>query len=912
MRYDNAVKYKVIEEICKGKSTMAIHREFGYSAHAALAWIRTFAKNGPFDTKNLTSKELEKLEKLQKLAIKRERELRRHGSSIDENFEWLLEFDSNLTEWKEYATEFIKTIIRGKNHSLSVLSIFFKKYIIEQNLTHSVQEFVSIFYEVPDFYEILFSKRIDQYVKQSDAKRLIAFIDWILKEKFSVEDDYGNKQIPAEFHNPLKQYLPDNYVSAYKKSESNKNILPYRYVKELRNLLVPSDALYFRDLKLAQEFTSPKSAGGDWYIVDKDDIDKQDPDCVFRKRKASYHEIRVKGYSEYVYEMWCPARTICLFTKLMLPIRTYQARMLDSGEMDTYKYIQNDKYTAGEWIKNDSHLSQGTDSMPCEKGVFRKFKDQTTNLEMTGFFINTNKTADINKDETDKGYDMPWQYEEMLYWLTKLRDWQQKYNPITKPTLWTELDTAQLGAIKDIKILKAMGVSTFLFRDAAQEKNYLPVGRGVLEPLWHKLLQYFEQKINQTSTNDTEKNMKFVREDSNLTTYYPLHSLRVSLITSYALEGGVPMPVLSKCIAGHARLVMTLYYTKMGISYVTDTMKKADSEILSKDKESFERFIKDAQYKQLEIGTAVNDKIAYASVLNSQNSKASIIMSDKGICPKGSFGCDTGGTYVNDDTGNITYGAVHGYPEHNCVRCRWFITGPAFLPGLVNHFNVLSYDLAETAKRITKFQNEVELLENIKYESEKSDVIFDHHEELLKYDQLLQQELQKGDDIANNMNATLRLIDKCQKIAKNDDADASNKTQLVPIGTIQDVGFLLETDADEMHQLQTICNGAELFPETDASKALLKRSQIIDLTLIFNQKQPIMFTLSEEEQLLAGNQFMRLLIQRAGSLKEAIPYAIGRKKLEEIGIYNEFTEELKGIGYILPKACITDNSTVKK
>ena len=42
--------------------------------------------------------------------------------------------------------------------------------------------------------------------------------------------------------------------------------------------------------------------------------------------------------------------------------------------------------------------------------------------------------------------------------------------------------------------------------------------------------------------------------------------------------------------------------------------------------------------------------------------------------------------------------------------------------------------MAETAKRITKFQNEVELLENIKYEAERSDVIFKQHEELLKYE----------------------------------------------------------------------------------------------------------------------------------------------------------------------------------
>ena len=54
-----------------------------------------------------------------------------------------------------------------------------------------------------------------------------------------------------------------------------------------------------------------------------------------------------------------------------------------------------------------------------------------------------------------------------------------------------------------------------------------------------------------------------------------------------------------------------------------------------------------------------------------------------------------------------------------------------------------------------------------------------------------------------------------------------------------------------------------------------------------------MFSLTNEEQLIAGNQFMRLLMRRAGSLKDAIPYAIGRKKLEEIGLVNEFIEEIK-------------------
>lgn len=738
------------------------------------------------------------------------------------------------------------------------------------------------------------------------AKKLVKFIDWILLEKFSIEDDYGKKLIPAEFNNPLTEYLPD-HVESYKKSESDKNVLPYRYIKELRSMLCPADATCFRDLTLAQEMTDSTRHGGDWYIIDESIIDKDDSDCVYRFRKTSSYEIKTKCYGEYVYEMWCPSRTICLLTKLMLPIRTYQTRMLDSGEMDTYKYVQVDKLLQGEWIKNDSILSQGTDRNPCEKGVLRKFVDPTTHLEMTGFFINTNKTADINKDESDKGYNMPWQYEEIQYWLAKLRDWQQKYNSISNPTPWTELTPTQLGIAKDIRILKAMGNSAFLFRDATGESNHLPLDKDSLTPLWYKLLLCLEQKLSKTAPNEAERNLKFVREDSDRYTYYPLHSLRVSLITAFALEGGVPMPVLSKCIAGHARLVMTLYYTKMGISYVTDAMEKADTNILKQEQESFARFIKDAKYKQLEIGSVVNDTIAYEVVLSAQKSKASIVVSDKGICPKGCFGCNTGGTYVNDDTDNVTYGPVQGYPAHNCVRCRWFVTGPAFLPGLVNYFNVLSYEMAETSKRVIRFQEQTEALENRKFSAEQNGTIFEEYEELLKYEQLLQQEIQKGDDIANDLNATLRLIDKCQLILKNN--GDSEKLQLVPVGTVQDVGFTLEAKADEMHQLQVICNGAEIYPETDASKAVLKRSQIIDLTLMNNNKKPVMFSLTDNEQLLAGNQFMRLLIQRAGSLKEAIPYAIGRKKLEEIGIYNEFTEEIKGIQYTAPKAYLPDNST---
>ena len=717
------------------------------------------------------------------------------------------------------------------------------------------------------------------------------FLDWILETYFSVEDDIGNKVVPTEYHNPIKVDIPKNLGNS-RLNESDKNTLPYFYINNIRKMLIPAEAHYFKDLSWAIEAIKSDRNGGDWFIVDSSVIDENDLDCVWRKRKTFAYKENKKKYEKTIYEIWSPVRTVALYIKLLLPLRTYQVRMLDSGESDTYKYIQPFRHEHGSWIVNNTSIKEGTEKYPVRRGVFRKFFDPVTNIEMTGFYINTNKTADIDKEEYAKGYEVPWQYEEALYWLSKLRDWQEKYNPNNSPTPWTILEKNQLGDVKDHRILKQMGSSTFLFRDPtyqSKEDKCKPIRDKGLNPLWHKLLSSLEKNIQASNHSDEVVQLKFIKNEN--TTFYPLHSLRVSLITAYALEGGVPMPILSKCIAGHARLVMTLYYTKAGITYVSDKMNEAEKKLAENEQDTYARWLKDATYNQLEAYTASNDPASIQAVLSAQQSGATFIKDDKGICPKSCLGCDTGYIYTNDDTGKKHIQPVPGYPEQNCVRCRWFITGPAFLPGLVHHFNVIGYNMGETAERLMRFESDIENLENMRFEAEQNDYIFQENEKLAKLEKLHQQELQKNDKLANDYNATLRLIDRCISIAKKPCEDS--KIQLVAAGQIEDIKLALTNEQNKLFQLQTICNGAEIFPETDASKAVLQRSQIIDLTLAMNNKKPVFFTLSPEEQLIAGNAWMRLLINRAGSLKDAVPYLEGRKKLAEIGLENDLNEVLE-------------------
>jgi hypothetical protein len=79
-------------------------------------------------------------------------------------------------------------------------------------------------------------------------------------------------------------------------------------------------------------------------------------------------------------------------------------------------------------------------------------------------YINTNKTADIEKGEQRKGYVIPWTHEPALYWLEKLRNWQEQYNPIVNATLWSDLERKHFGQTPPSSaVLEERGACCFFF-----------------------------------------------------------------------------------------------------------------------------------------------------------------------------------------------------------------------------------------------------------------------------------------------------------------------------------------------------------------------------------------------------------------------------------------------------------------
>src|SRR5690606_3434247 len=153
---------------------------------------------------------------------------------------------------------------------------------------------------------------------------------------------------------------------------------------------------HFRDWSWAHDNTTFT-----WFEVEPEVIDRSDPDCVWRTKI-----VLRKGKKVIIYKMWSPVTAMVLFVKLHLPLRTYQVRFLDSGEADTWRY------EGGRWVANTHLFAYGSTKRPFAKGVFRRTYDTMMETYATALFVSTNKTADQNKNEVDRGYTIPWQHEE--------------------------------------------------------------------------------------------------------------------------------------------------------------------------------------------------------------------------------------------------------------------------------------------------------------------------------------------------------------------------------------------------------------------------------------------------------------------------------------------------------------------
>ena len=809
------------------------------------------------------------------------------GKLTDLSFKHVLQLDPKLDDWRSLAQEWMVSQKHGVASHLRALNRFLVDYIHGQNLEKNFGKFLLRETEKPEFIQILVSnKRIGtQKIHVTDItlnNYTAEFLDWVLETKLG-DTDTGEWD-RSRFHNPIQKRTGTGLAT---NTQSDKASLSIRYIRELRSML--AEGLHFRDWTWAQK-SMEDGKFSDWFVVDPSVIDPNDPDCVVRHRDSAKYEIEKKSYPTQVWEIWSPVRAVALYLKLELPLRTFQVRMLDSGEADTWRYVHSPG--GGSFVLNTSPLATGSEKRPYQRGAFHR----SPNENEAGLYINSNKTADINKSENDKGYVIPWANDEVLYWLEKLRNWQERYNPISGPTQWTELELKHFGRTPPHQeVLEQRGAVCFLFRDPTDTEKNKPLACNALSNLWYKLLAKLEKRCAERGeTLGDGTPLRFVDRDSFSVTNFPLHALRVSLISYFILDLKLPIAVVSKMIAGHATIIMTLYYTKFGKSYLREVLSDAEKNEIEADHSNHHRFLQDATFEQVSQRFAYVSEDAVRSAVANKGAQAAFVFEDKGICPNGATLCIVGGEKIRTNSDRSDYAPVPGFPqERNCVCCRFFLTGPAFLPGLIAHFNTVSEKTHRQSERYSSLQDKLTYLEDEQREAERENQPFLRIKELDLLNKHVESEALSLNKLVNDLQATNHLIQRSIQIAEDVTHDG---VKLVAKGSMSDlkVGFI-ETQS-VLHQLEVVCENAVVYPDIDASNPTLRRSQILDAMLRYNGMEPIMMYLDEEKQLLVGNAVMKLIQARTGSIVNALPYAECRNKLEEIGLSkNHVLDEIASV-----------------
>lgn len=746
---------------------------------------------------------------------------------------------------------------------------FILNYLIEfSEVARTPHEFMSRSYSNPYPITTRLSDKLKTPVSHMAVTNLChEFFDWLLIEKLSALNDLG-RPIPSPDHwNPIGRI-----ASAPKPVQTHREAIPTRFIKEMVQIITEDDWAWPKTIDL-DYFSHHDSATGVWSRI------------------------------------WCPVRATAMLLKLLLPLRTYQVCMLDSGELD------DEIYSDGGWTANASTLAIAR----RKAGVLRKFVDHTTGRFNTGFFINTNKTADRGKDTKAIGYEIPWQHEPAIHALGNLAAWQTKFNPLAKPQQWSDIRDKNTLMVLSEESLAMRGEIAFLFRDPTGKFVNDPLSSSRVKTLWILLLKELELRVARRGEAMPDGSpIRFVASEPKSATgkkqhtpLYDLHSLRVSIITSLATEGGVPIPILSKCIAGHASILMTLYYVKVGASMVNEELALAQKRIDDNEQANFKRFIFERESKSFKPFVLTNDDAGF-SALEQKNAHL-WSLSDKGVCPVGGALCHIGGPKTTSNTSVGDYAPVPGGPL-NCVRCRFFVTGPAFLGGLVAHFNAVGIELMEASDRHRKKEEAIQQLEDELYELGGNDA------ELLEKIKLAQdrqeEDMKEVDAIASNWHAVYAFIERSKAIISRQRAESETKTvefkpakkgkgssqpvdahskapaalpdelSLVLGGDEADFGVIMQ-EATRFEAFNSVCQMAVAYPAEKAIPiANLRRSKLLDAMLSRNGCKPVFATLSDEEAMAVGNQLSTLLLAKLGRV-EAANLIEGRRMLEGSGIFKD-------------------------
>lgn len=676
------------------------------------------------------------------------------------------------------------------------------------------------------------------------------FFRWAL-DKYCTDKSEDERVIIPGCRNPFDTILAgfSDSLQFSKPSQSTKLPLGYEYILRAREYLVPNgDQVFinrpsFTDLSHLQSFFNSRV---DWVDIDRSLVDFDDPSCVWRLAEGVIRDVDGTRRKLDVYQIWSPVRFVALYTLLRFPLRGQQILWLDSGEADNEIAVFDTVAGGIGWRDNTESPAGKGSNKRRPQGVLQRGESGQAKL-----YVTTNKTG-----ARTGGYEIDWVPDDLAYWLVMLRQWQSKYNPLNEPTQWSNI---ALPTRVNKKILKARGTQTFLFRINGSGQ---PIKTSsVFEVLLPELLYRIQREHENLAVISPHIRYRYVSP-------YTPHSLRVSLITAFIVDGDAPIHLISKLV-GHASLVMTIYYVKLGSEQMRRSMGETEKRAAQLVTERDAATIREQGIGPLRSQLIVRD--SNRALIDSNIPNSACVVFDCGVCPMAAALCHTGGEPISERPNETIYGAVEaGYlGQKNCLRCRYFITGVPFLGGLVSLANEISLEVFTESGRYQHYSEQVKCLEHEFYDACKQNKPDTQAHIRKSATANMEHSASKLDGFLKDYASANHFIRSTLELIKTDTADTSGDQEsgvrLVSAGGLEDIGQAFDESSTQYHLLSEICQNAAIYHSSNPSRAIPLISEAIDRMAENNNLKPAMFRLTYEQKIIVANELSALLLQRLGS-----------------------------------------------
>ena len=719
--------------------------------------------------------------------------LRKSGTEVA--FKELIEIESSSVEinkWIELSTEFINQLQTKNTKSARAATARFLKYLTQKYKT------------IPHPFTYLSKPRHKNFVREykeihktysSDLIQLLRFSEYIIDNYMSDEYEAKVKNEHTVLGYPIvteRQVYSGNHTQDKpKRTHTDK-------------LLIPTNILFLmRDVISEDDFAFPKSLSSHYFYY-----------------------INESGHAR---KMFNPVPSYLYLTMLEVPIRKIQAQMLDSGEGDVIEFCN------GEWMPSTSVHARFWERQGASL-INRGVLTQLEGVDGAGFYINTNKTQDIKVGHGEhSGYTIPWYNQELVSHLQALRDFQAKYNPVKKPKAYRDIDKSFLlnDGRPSEAVLNKIPDRFYLFRNPSSPDPESPVSSNVLHRYFLEIMQEVEKRLHAQGEDIkiiTKVNDKTGQPERSI---YTPHGLRVAGLTAMA-ENGVPIEVLSKIVAGHASILMTLHYIVHSDRKVSEVLSSARKEIESQAKLGLKEWLKDAAFEDAKRYLHANNDQALVQLLD--NVDAAFTSSNSyGVCPYAGTRCHDGGDEIKKatKTTQAKYGPVRG-GKSNCVMCRHFVTGKEWAIELWLHTNKLFELIHHLSVEVDEYREQKKTLTKKRYEFTKQKqqhlIPITLLDDIKSLDFVIEEKSEALNDAIYSAHASYNIyqgiknLDEGQHLARLN--DNRNPSSAALIDKNESEGVCVETSRFAAQHL--LVSASRLYPQFKDSRVELERNQFID------------------------------------------------------------------------------------